>query len=201
MFPSRLARFWKDQSGVIGIEAAILVLALVVVSVGFANAALTSGLIFTNTAQETASETLGRLDTLALRSSVVLIASSTGTSGVVSEIAFQVAITPGATPIDVTPGRIIIRYSDSHQSKIFDDPAGFSSTGLGGADSDMILEPNELFGITMSGLDSTGSESNKLTHTLGPGMTFTLEVIPPNGTVLLFSRRTPTFLDKNMRLD
>ncbi len=143
----------RKESGIIGIEAAIMVIALVVVSVGFANAALTSGLLFTRTAQETVEGTLGRLDVMELRGSVVLVASSTGTSGVVSGIVITVASAADGETIDLTPGKIIVKYSDPSQSKTFDSSASFTVTGIGDTDSDLMLEPNDLYEISLSGLN------------------------------------------------
>ena len=188
----------RNESGIIGIEAAIMVIALVVVAVGFANAAITSGVLFSNTAQETIQSTLGRLDVMELRGSVVVTASTTGASGVVSDIVLQVA---SGESIDLTPGKIIVKYSDSSQSRTFDSPSSFSVTGLGSTDSDMFLEPNELYEIRLSGLDSTVGGSDQLANPLGPDTMFSLELIPPNGSVLLVQRSTPTSLDTIMRLN
>ncbi len=191
----------RNESGIIGIEAAIMVIALVVVAVGFANAAITSGVLFSNTAQETIQSTLGRLDVMELRGSVVVTASTTGASGVVSDIVLQVASASGGESIDLTPGKIIVKYSDSSQSRTFDSPSSFSVTGLGSTDSDMFLEPNELYEIRLSGLDSTVGGSDQLANPLGPDTMFSLELIPPNGSVLLVQRSTPTSLDTIMRLN
>ncbi|HJN87230.1 MAG: hypothetical protein QGH97_07680 [Dehalococcoidia bacterium] len=191
----------RNESGIIGIEAAIMVIALVVVAVGFANAAITSGVLFSNTAQETIQSTLGRLDVMELRGSVVVTASTTGASGVVSDIVLQVASAGGGESIDLTPGKIIVKYSDSSQSRTFDSPSSFSVTGLGSTDSDMFLEPNELYEIRLSGLDSTVGGSDQLANPLGPDTMFSLELIPPNGSVLLVQRSTPTSLDTIMRLN
>ena len=191
----------RNESGIIGIEAAIMVIALVVVAVGFANAAITSGVLFSNTAQETIQSTLGRLDVMELRGSVVVTASTTGASGVVSDIVLQVASAGGGESIDLTPGKIIVKYSDSSQSRTFDSPSSFSVTGLGSTDSGMFLEPNELYEIRLSGLDSTVGGSDQLANPLGPDTMFSLELIPPNGSVLLVQRSTPTSLDTIMRLN
>ncbi len=191
----------RNESGIIGIEAAIMVIALVVVAVGFANAAITSGVLFSNTAQETIQSTLGLLDVMELRGSVVVTASTTGASGVVSDIVLQVASAGGGESIDLTPGKIIVKYSDSSQSRTFDSPSSFSVTGLGSTDSDMFLEPNELYEIRLSGLDSTVGGSDQLANPLGPDTMFSLELIPPNGSVLLVQRSTPTSLDTIMRLN
>jgi archaellin len=136
-----------------------------------------------------------------LKGSVILTASTTGTSGVVSDIAFQVASAAGGESIDLTPGKTIIKYTDSTQSKIFDATTGFTVNGLGTADSDKLLERNEVYEIKMSTLQSTGSSKNELTNQLMTNKTFSLEVVPPTGAVLFIERTTPVFLDTTNSLN
>ncbi len=104
----------------------------------------------------------------------------------------------------MTPGKTLIKYTDETQSKMFvtDSSAnGFTSSGLGGADSDMLLERNEVYEIKLTGLDSTDSGEDNLTNTLGVNVTFSLEVIPPRGAVLFIERTTPIYLENTMSLD
>ena len=201
MILQTIARFWKEQSGVIGVESAIIVLSLVVVSSVFATSALSAGAFFTNSAQETIGTSLNNLSVVELRGSIVLTASATGSAGVVSDITFQVANVTGGHSIDLSPGKIIIRYTDGSQSKNFDSSSGFVVSRVGNADSDTLLEPDELFEITLSDLDSAGSGKNQLTNTLGADTTFTLEVVPPQGSVLTITRTTATYLDSTMWLN
>ena len=196
-----IARFCREQSGVIGIEAAIVVIALVTVASVFAASALSAGIFFTGMAQEAVENSVGGLGVMEIRGSVVLTASTTGSSGVVSDITFQLADVAGGHSIDLSPGKIIIKYTDANQSKNFDSSAGFSVTRVGSSDPANLLEPDELFEITMTGLDSTGSGKNQLTNTLGADTTFTLEVVPPQGSVLTITRTTATYLDSTMWLN
>ena len=88
----------------------------------------------------------------------------------VSTIAFQVANAAGGNAIDLAPGKTLIKCTDQTQSKMFltdSSSTGFTSTGLVSADSDMLLERNEVYEIKMFGLDSTDSGDNNLTNTLG----------------------------------
>ena len=176
-------RILKDQRGITGLETAIVLIAFVVVSSVFAFAALSTGLFSSDKAKETIqaglAETRGSME---LKGSVVLTSPSSGTAAIISQIAFQVANAAGGNAIDLTPGKTLIKYTDQTQSKMFltdSSSEGFTSTGLGSADSDMLLERNEVYEIKMFGLDSTASTDDNLTNSLGVNTTFSLEIIPP----------------------
>ena len=201
-FLKRVGPLLPDQRGITGLETAIVLIAFVVVSSVFAFAALSTGLFSSDKAKETIqaglAETRGSME---LKGSVILTASTTGTSGVVSDIAFQVASAAGGESIDLTPGKTIIKYTDDTQSKIFDSTAKVTVTGLGTADSDKLLERNEVYEISLSTLQNTASNKNALTNTLMTNKTFSLEVIPPSGAVLFIERTTPVFLDTTTSLN
>ncbi len=119
----------------------------------------------------------------------------------VSDIAFQVASAAGGESIDLTPGKTIIKYTDSTQSKIFQSTSGFTVTSLGTADADKLLERNEVYEIQMIDLETTGAGNDTLTSQLMTNKTFSLEVIPPSGAVLFIERTTPVFLDTTTSLN
>ena len=198
-------RILKDQRGITGLETAIVLIAFVVVSSVFAFAALSTGLFSSDKAKETIqaglAETRGSME---LKGSVVLTSPSSGTAAIISQIAFQVANAAGGNAIDLTPGKTLIKYTDQTQSKMFltdSSSEGFTSTGLGSADSDMLLERNEVYEIKMFGLDSTASTDDNLTNSLGVNTTFSLEIIPPSGAVLFIERTTPVYMDPTNSLD
>ena len=199
ILPKRLRALAPDQRGITGLETAIVLIAFVVVSSVFAFAALSTGLFSSDKAKETIqaglAETRGSME---LKGSVIATSPSSGTLAVISELAFQVANAAGGESIDLTPGRTLIKYTDQTQSKMFvldSATAGFTSIGLGSADTDMLLERNEVYEITLTGLDTIDSGDNNLTNTLGVNTTFTLEVIPPRGAVLFIERTTPIFME------
>ena len=198
----RVIQRLRDQRGITGLETAIVLIAFVVVSSVFAFAALSTGLFSSDKAKETIqaglAETRGSME---LKGSVILTSSTTGTSGVVSDIAFQVASAAGGESIDLTPGKTIIKFTDDGQSKIFQSTSGFTVTGLGTADSDKLLERNEVYEIQLIDLETTGSGNDTLTNQLQTNKTFSLEVIPPSGAVLFIERTTPVFLDTTTSLN
>ncbi len=193
----------RDQRGITGLETAIVLIAFVVVSSVFALAALSTGLFSSDKAKETIqaglAETRGSME---LKGSVILTSSTTGTSGVVSDIAFQVASAAGGESIDLTPGKTIIKYTDSGQSKIFQSTSGFTVSSLGTADADKLLERNEVYEIQIIDLETgLGSGNDTLSNLLQTNKTFSLEVVPPSGAVLFIERTTPVFLDSTTLLN
>ena len=181
-------------------ETAIVLIAFVVVSSVFAFAALSTGLFSSDKAKETIqaglAETRGSME---LKGSVILEADGTSTAtSVATSIAFQVANAAGGNSIDLTPGKTLIKYTDQTQSKMFltdSSSNGFTASGLGSADSDKLLERNEVYEIKLTGLDSTASTDDNLTNKLQVNTTFSLEVIPPSGAVLFIERTTPVAFD------
>jgi len=177
----------RSQRGITGLETAIVLIAFVVVSSVFAFAALSTGLFSSDKAKETISAGLAETrGTLEQKGSIILTSSTTGTSGVISSIQFQVANAAAGEPIDLTPGNTIIRYSDKNQVKNMTTTADFTATNIAAfGDSDTLLEMGEIFEIKLINLDT------RLTTQLGPSTEFTIEIVPPRGAVLFLSRRTP----------
>ena len=171
-------------------ETAIVLIAFVVVSSVFAFSVLSTGLFSSDKAKETISAGLeGKRSTLEMKGSIILTASTTGASGVVSQIEFQVGMAAAGDHADLTPGNTIIRYTDSNQVRNFTSSTNFSAANIASfGDSDTLLERGELFEIKLLNLDSL------LTTNLGTNTNFTIEVIPPLGAVLFISRTTPSAL-------
>ena len=193
---------WKNQRGITGLETAIVLIAFVVVSSVFAFAALSTGMFSSDKARETIKAGLSQTRaSMALKGSVIGTASAVGITGVLTTIDFHVSQTAGGADVDLTPGTLIIKYTDETQSKLFSSTSGITITPIGSADSDNLLERNEVYKISLIGLDSVGSGDDNLTTALGVNKTFTLEVIPIKGAVLHIERTTPIYMDTINFLD
>jgi len=202
---SRIKLLCRGQQGITGLETAIVLIAFVVVSSVFAFAALSTGLFSSDKAKETIqaglSETRGGME---LKGSVIVLATQFGTTASATSIASQVANAAGGESIDLTPGKTLIKFTDATQSKMFltdSSSNGFTSTGLGSADSDKLLERNEVYEIKLTGLDSVAATDDNLTNALGVDTTFSLEVISPKGAVLFIERSTPIYYETTNSLD
>ena len=193
-----LRPFMPDQRGITGLETAIVLIAFVVVSSVFAFAALSTGLFSSDVAKQTIQAGLAETrGTLELKGSVVAkVSGTTGVSGVVTTILFQVSNAAAGEAIDLTPGNTIIKYSDKDQSVNMTAAADFTSTNIATfGDTDSLLEIGEVFEIELLTM------TTQLDPDLGTNTEFTIEVIPPRGAVLFIGRRTPVSLEKTNSLD
>ena len=136
-----------------------------------------------------------------LKGSVIIEAQTTGITANATTIAFQVSNAAGGESIDLTPGKTLIKYTDAVQSKMFVTSTGFTATSMGDADSDKLLERNEVYELKLIGLESTATGEDNLTSGLGVDTTFSLEVIPPRGAVLFIERSTPIFWETTNSLN
>ena len=179
--------FCGDSRGITGLETAIVLIAFVVVSSVFAFAALSTGLFSSDKSKETINAGLTEASgTLEMRGSI--IAKANGGKTAIDEIYIQVANAAGGGAVDLTPGETLITYNDADQTYTLTGD-NFSATGLGGADSDKLVEPGEMYEIKVTGLVA------KLGTDLPKDKAFTLEVKPPVGAVLHVERRTPVTLE------
>ena len=168
----------------------IVSIAVVTVVSSFVFASLTAGLFAPDKSKDpTRSGVAAARATMVTKGAVILTASTSGASGIVSEIAIQVALSADGEPVDLTPGETIIRYTDGVQSTIFDSQSGFTVSGLGAADSDDLLERGEIYELKLINIDNLGVSTD-----------FTLQVIPSRGAVLTMERRTPALFDDVMYL-
>ena len=193
-----------SQRGITGLETAIVLIAFVVVSSVFAFAALSAGLFSSDKAQDTIHAGIAETrSVMEIKGATILTATSSGTTGSVSNIAFNVGQSAGGAIIDLTPGAIFIRYTDQVQSKIFDSTDGMTISPVGQADADNLLERNEVLRIDLINLDVNfdDTDNNTLKSKLGTGTTFVLELVPASGSVLHIERTTPVTLDLQMSID
>ncbi len=193
-----LPNIWNSQRGITGLETAIVLIAFVVVSSVFAFAALSTGMFSSDKARETITAGLAQTrSTMELKGSVIGTADVAAVTGVITTIEFHVTQSAGGADVDLTPGNTIIKFSDPTQSKLFGSTAGFTVAGIGGADTDNLLERNEVYKISLINLN-TGlhdTDDDTLKTALGTNQTFTLEVIPTKGAVLHIERTTPIYMD------
>ncbi len=206
---------WGDQGGITGLETAIVLIAFVVVSSVFAFAALSTGLFTTDRAKETIHAGLSQArSTMEMRGSI-LAEASTGTTGAVVRLRFQIANAAAGEPIDMTPGRTVIKYTDVNQTCNFDNSNEFTTAVVGTGDSDTLLESGEVFEVIIppttgnyggstpataltemlqantTGVNGAACVSAVTGTQLGTATQFTLEIIPPKGATLYIQRTTP----------
>ena len=183
----------RDERGITGLETAIILIAFVVVASVFAYTVLSAGIFSSQKGQEAIHSGLQQArSTIELKGDV--IAMSNGTA--VTTVRFCVANALAGEAIDLTPpgnstNVTVISYSSQ---AVRQDDLSWTTTRLGMSDGDDLLEAGEMFEITV---DVTGLNGGE---TIGPYKTFSLEIKPPVGSVLVIERITPAALDDVMIL-
>jgi flagellin FlaB len=210
-----LRKFMKLQKGITGLETAIILIAFVVVAAVFAYTVLSAGLFSTQKGQEAVYSGLKEAQsTLELKGVVLATANNTGDeddSANIQQITFTVANVLGGEPVDFTPpatdssnngtagsdsqNKVVINYIDKNQTV---NDLYWTSSKLGNADTDELLEINEKFEITV-GSDTPNTSGGNLVDALEPDLgvnqTFSIIVLTPAGAVLEIERTTPPWID------
>ena len=198
-----VGRIQNDQSGITGLETAIVLIAFIVVAAVFAFAVLTTGLFTTERAKETTLSALGEAQsTLAPKGAV--IGEAAGTS--VDTVKFKLANATGAAAVDLATTRTLLTYSDDNQNV---NAAPLAAAGdilaCANAGEKVCWKTNWLIG-TGDTIDSgevveITVDLRALTTPLPGNMSFKIEVIPVQGAVVPINRTTPLEIRPVMNLD
>jgi flagellin FlaB len=190
----------KKEDGITGLETAIILIAFVIVASVFAFVVLSTGLFSADRGKETVFAGLEKArGNMEVRGAITVM-DGNGDGDIDDQanapdpndsIVFNIANAAGGEPISVdelaTTNSTVINYIDA-QDRVPDTDYTVNEI-LGDADS--LLEPGELFEITVE--LPTGSS-------LVANETWTLEVVPPAGGVSLIARTMPPEIDAVMDL-
>jgi flagellin FlaB len=188
----------RDERGITGLETAIILIAFVVVATVFAFVVLTTGIFSAERGKETVFAGLQKArGTMEVRGGVVVnattIVAGPPQEATAGTIQWSVATTAGgeAVPLDpaATSNRTVLAYRDA--DTLLDDVT-YTATEIVG-DGDTLLEPGELFTVSVDITDITGA-------TINPNDRFTFEIQTPVGAVIDLTRSLPAQLDAVMQL-
>ena len=198
-FRSMAQKAMRNESGITGLETAIILIAFVVVATVFAFVVLTTGIFSAERGKETVFAGLQKArGTMEVRGGIVVNAT-TITAGppqaiTAGTIQFTVANTAGGDPIPLDPAatnnRTVLAYRDA--STVDDDVAYTVSWIVD--DGDTLLEPGELAVVVVDVTDISGPPA------FNPNTRWTIEVQTPVGAVLDITRSMPAQLDTVMQL-
>jgi flagellin FlaB len=178
----------KNESGQAALEAAIILIAFVVVASVFAFAILSAGTASTEKGEAAIYAGLeGVQSSMQTKGAVIANVAA----GAVTNVVFTVALVAGGEPVNMDPAATtnatIISYRDS---AIADNDLTFTVDDIVG-DGDDLLEDGELFEVTAT-IPATGLIAIAVSAT---NQAFSLEMKPPTGGVLQINRTTPASLD------
>ena len=204
-------RFYRDNSGITGLETAIILIAFVVVAAVFAFTVMTTGLFSTEKAKTTAQAALTEASSSFITKGAVTATSDAGLD-YVDSITFTVALASGADAQTLSAGELSFLYTDPNNTMRTSGlvPTGGIITEEGGAGSGV-----DIVSIIDTGPGGTGSleagESASITVWLaatGGGVTqleagtkFRIEMMAPKGGTLIVERDIPKVLTGNMNLN
>ena len=212
-----MKKFHRDDSGITGLETAIILIAFVVVAAVFAFTIMTTGLFSTEKAKTTAQAALTEASSSFITKGAVTATCDTPAACVyVNSITFTVALASGAEAQTLTPAELSFMYTDVNNT--------FRTSGavpVGGIITieDAAAEPNGS-GIDINPIINTGpagannleaGESASITvwlaatgggvTQLGAGTKFRVEMMAPKGGTLIVERIIPKVLTSNMNLE
>jgi len=184
-------RFNIRDDAFTGLEAAIVLIAFVVVAAVFPYVVLGAGFFTTQKSQETVHTSVAQTS-----SSIEVVGDIYGKQSApdvkkINLFRFDIGLTAGGSPVDLS--KTVLTYSTSTGIEYLDFAAGVGDGPTAGtwkildtndADTDNLLERGEIITIQA-----------KVTNGFGPNEQASLEIKPPVGAVLGLKRTAPPQID------
>ena len=183
----------RDQSGITGLETAIILIAFVTVAAVFGYAVLSAGIFSAEKGKETVYLGLQEAkSTMELKGSIIASGNTTANPKYVETIKFTVGNAVAGEPIDLTAppnNKTVLAYIDANA---YENNMTWTVSFVGENDGDDLLEVGEKaeVAVDVSGL-ATKLQANKK---------FTIEFKPPAGSTVVFERTIPANVDAIMDL-
>jgi len=196
-----MSSFKNNDEGFTGLEAAIVLIAFVVVAAVFSYVVLGAGFFTTQKAQQTVHTSVEQASsTLEIVGNVYGTTSSGGqSSSTIQFVNFSIGLAPGGTPIDFT--KVVLVYSNSTTLQTLvnmgNTTNAVSSPGLSSGEwgvtsiqndptssGTLLLQPNEQFTLSCSP-----------TNPVIPNDQFTIEIRPAVGAAFSITRTAPALVE------
>jgi len=186
-------KFTKNDNGFTGLEAAIVLIAFVVVAAVFSYVVLGAGFFTTQKAQESVYTSVAQATSnIQMIGQVYGLTSSATSVGAVQEIRFSIGLAPGSPTLDIsklriafsTPGTIPVIYT-----------AATSGTETPAASTTTFIAQENGVGSVMPSL--VGQNQTQIAFKVSPvlkNVVINIEIRPSVGATLPFSKTTPPAL-------
>ena len=177
-----MSRLIRNEEGFTGLEAAIVLIAFVVVAAVFSYVMLGAGFFATGEAQRTVHTGVSQA-TSNLEVSGPVVVKATGTNNL-SEISFLLQLAAGGAPVDMEKVTFTVSTADKMEIFTYENVSkGWYVDGVDqtGSSKNDILDKFEMVKITIS----------SSLPTISPNDRFTVEVKPDIGAALPISRTAP----------
>lgn len=188
-------RFIKDENGFTGLEAAIVLIAFVVVAAVFSYVMLGAGFFTTQKSQEVVHTGVTQASSSLAPAGDVIVESLANGEGDV--VIFYLTNSAGGTPVDLNKTVITYTDDDNFITKQYgngDQGWNYSAVVYEPGHNDNLLESGEKYKIILN----LSSASPNIGAT-APGINehFQIEVKPPEGAVLAITKTMPPALVAN----
>ncbi|WP_135612970.1 archaellin/type IV pilin N-terminal domain-containing protein [Methanococcoides sp. AM1] len=182
-------RFFNDDKAFTGLEAAIVLVAFVVVAAVFSYVMLGAGFYTTQKSQEVVHTGVAQASS-SVEISGDVIATGDTTNNEISNVTVFLQLTAGGSPVDIN--KTIVTYTDmsNHASFKLTDSQMNITAKHGGADNDTLLEKFEKFEVLV----------DISAYDIGPNEEFQIEIKPPEGATYTLERQAPAQIDAIMTL-
>ncbi|WP_456330215.1 archaellin/type IV pilin N-terminal domain-containing protein [Archaeoglobus sp.] len=203
MVRGRIGKLRRDEKGFTGLEAAIVLIAFVVVAAVFSYVMLGAGFYTTQKSKKVVDTGVKQASSsLTLDGQYIYLncsqdaGGSTGSDGQVGEIYFYVTQTAGGSPVDLNMTSIALTTDQGYKQLFYDKKNCTQGTGGSNCpwwynntigDGDNVVEPNEKYKIVID-LDNTQWTG---IGELNPNDVVTIEVRPPIGAPLTITKTLP----------
>lgn len=182
----------QNDEGFTGLEAAIVLIAFVVVAAVFSYVVLGAGFFTTQKAQETVHTGVAQATSAVELSGPVMVQGVTGTTyGTVKNATFYLQLAAGGNAVDVTK----IGYTISTPKMVYTAQGADQVVNIHWLKviaSGNLLEPREMVLIDLD-IDGMGFDES----TMAVNDKMTIEVKPPIGSSLPITRTLPAALNNN----
>jgi len=186
-------KFLKDDKGFTGLEAAIVLIAFVVVAAVFSYVMLGAGFFTTQKSQEVVHTGVTQASSSIALAGDVIIKGGAGTGGTgtaANQVVLYLTNTAGGTPVDLN--KTVLTYSDTNEftTESYDASGSWAYSAVipdGKTANLNLIEPGDKYKVTLNltainpALGSLPVANEKIK----------VEVKPPEGAVLVITRTMP----------
>jgi len=195
-------RIFKDERGFTGLEAAIVLVAFVVVAAVFSYVMLGAGFYTTQKSKQVVDTGVKQASSsLTLDGQYIYLNctsdanGTTGSNGTVGEISFYITQTAGGTVVDLNKTSIAIASAQGYKQIFYNESSTVGNSpwyyDCVKGDEDNTVEVNEKYKIVIDMYDNTGKALWDNIGDLHPNDVITIEVKPPVGAPLTITKQLP----------
>jgi flagellin FlaB len=206
-------KFLKNEEGFTGLEAAIVLIAFVVVAAVFSYVMLSAGFFTTQKSQQVVHTGVTQASSsVELTGDVIATGTGTTAEDTVSTVTLFLQLTAGGSPIDMSKTLITVSAPTCQPKDLTKTAGEFAGLPLAPAaatfgiaqiyndngQQNFLLEKGEKFELTINLAETIGADPAGTA--IGPNGEFQIEIKPPQGATYTIYRNAPPAISPIMTL-